>query len=130
MPKKILIIEDDKKIALALGVRLKANGYEVLQAFDGLQGFIQATKHRPDVVVLDVSMPAGGGFSVASRMRDMVDLASVPIIFMTASKMPEIFATAQQYSPIGYLEKPFDAEELLALVRKATGEAPTYEGPP
>lgn len=124
MPKKVLIIEDDKKISLALGARLKANGYEVLQAFDGLQGFIQAIKHKPDVVVLDISMPAGGGFSVAKRMRDMVDLVSVPIIFMTASKMPEIFATAQTYDPVGYLEKPFDAEELLALVRKATGELP------
>jgi len=124
VPKKVLIVEDDKKIALALGVRLKASGYDVLQAFDGLQGFMQATKHRPDVVVLDLSMPAGGGLSVAERMRDMVNLATVPIIFMTASKNPELFQAAKKYGALGYLEKPFDAEALLALVRQATGEAP------
>ena len=124
MPKRVLIVEDDRVISLALGTRLRANGYEVLQAFDGLQGFMQATKHRPDVVLLDLSMPAGGGLSVASRMREMVDLASTPIIFMTASKKPELAAAAKQYGAIGFLEKPFDAEAMLALVRQATGDAP------
>ena len=131
MPKKILIVEDDKKISLALGVRLRANGYEVLQAFDGLQGFIQATKHRPDLVVLDLSMPAGGGLSVASRMRDMVDLAAIPIIFMTASKRPDLIESSKKFDAVGFLEKPFDAEELLTLIRKATGEpTPPADAPP
>jgi two-component system, chemotaxis family, chemotaxis protein CheY len=119
--RKVLIVEDDKKIALALGVRLRAAGFEVLQAVDGLQGFVLATKQKPDVVVLDLSMPAGGGFSVAKRMRDMVDLAGTPIIFMTASKKPELVQQAQEYGPLGFLEKPFDAELLVGLVRKATG---------
>jgi two-component system chemotaxis response regulator CheY len=129
VPKRVLIVEDDKTISLALGVRLRANGYEVLQAFDGLQGFMQATKHRPDVVILDMSMPAGGGLSVAQRMRDMVDLASVPIIFMTASKKPELAAAAKQYDAVGFLEKPFDADVMLDLVRKATGETPPASAP-
>jgi CheY-like chemotaxis protein len=126
VPKKVLIVEDDKKISLALGVRLRANGYEVLQAFDGLQGFVQATKQRPDVVVLDLSMPAGGGLSVAARMRDMIDLAAVPIIFMTASKRPDLIEEAKKYGAIGLLEKPFDADLLLGLIRQATGEADAW----
>jgi two-component system chemotaxis response regulator CheY len=123
-PKKVLIVEDDKQISLALGVRLRASGYEVLQAFDGLQGFSQIMKHRPDVVVLDVSVPAGGGFSVAERMRDSVNLASIPIVFMTASKKPELYEQSKRFGSVGFLEKPFDAELLLALIRKATGELP------
>jgi DNA-binding response OmpR family regulator len=62
MPK-ILVVEDDKKIALALSVRLKAKGHEVLIAHDALGGLTMANQKKPDLVLLDIGMPAGGGFA-------------------------------------------------------------------
>ena len=66
--KKILIMEDDTKIAAALAIRLSAAGYDVLTASDGLEGIHMAMNDRPDLLLMDIWMPVGLGFSVAQRL--------------------------------------------------------------
>lgn len=123
--KKILIVEDDQKIALALSVRLKAHGYEVFAAFDALAGLSQSQKHLPDLVILDISMPAGNGFELAARMQSLVPTIGTPIIFITASHRPEFRSKAQELGAAAFIEKPFKDGELIAAVQQALKETPT-----
>ncbi len=114
--KKILIVEDDKKIALAMGVRLKAYGYEVANAYDAVVAVNAARKFKPDLILLDISMPGGDGFSLAERFQNLVDTAGVPIIFITASKKQGLKEKAMEMGAAGFFEKPYDAEKLLSTV--------------
>ena len=125
---RVLIIEDDRKIALALSVRLKAAGFEVVSAMDGYQGVDFAKKHQPDVIVLDVSMPAGGGFSVVEKLRKRSSTSLTPFIVITASKKPAVREQAERLGCAGFLEKPFEAKTLIEMIHDALGAGTTGEG--
>src|SRR6185295_2980491 len=71
MKKRILILEDDLRIATALSIRVEAAGYDVATANDGLEGLELALENPPDLMLMDVWMPVGIGFSVAQRLRDL-----------------------------------------------------------
>jgi len=118
--KKVLIIEDDRKIAMALALRLQSAGYSALVAGDAVAGVSTAVNTSPHLVLLDISMPAGNGFTVAERMKTVLP-KPVPIIFLTASKQPGFRERAQQLGAAGYFEKPYEAEALLAAVRREIG---------
>jgi two-component system alkaline phosphatase synthesis response regulator PhoP len=122
--KKILIVEDDARIAAALRVRLEAGGYEVVTAVDGFSGLKLAMTHKPQLILLDIMMPVGMGFSVAERLKDL-GCGDTPIIFMTASKRAGLRKTAQRLGAAGFFEKPYDADELLAAVRLILGPPQT-----
>ena len=119
--KKILVVEDDRKIAMALAVRLKAMGYEATMAHDAMAGLSTAIKLKPDLMVLDISMPAGNGFNVAERVQTLVPTPT-PIIFLTASKQSAFRSRAQELGAIGYFEKPYEAGQLFSAIRETLGE--------
>ncbi len=128
--KKILVIEDDAKIAAALRVRLLDAGYEVFTAGDGFTGLKMTMTYEPDLILLDIMMPVGMGFSVAARLHDL-GLEKIPIIFITASKRTGLRKTAQQLGAAGFFEKPYDAEELLAAIKLIVNtRAPEIPAPP
>src|SRR6185369_8192404 len=83
--KKILIAEDDKKISAALEIRLQAAGYEVQVVRDGFRGYVRAMSDPPDLLLMDIFMPAGSGLELAQELKS-VGLADIPFILMTASK--------------------------------------------
>ena len=116
--KKILIIEDDEKIAYALSVRFQAHGYPTWIARDGLLGLSMAVRNRPDLVVMDVSLPAGDGFTLAERIQSNLH-APPPIIFLTAGKSAELRQRAEQLNAAAFFEKPYEAEALLSAVKQA-----------
>ncbi|HTD86596.1 MAG TPA: response regulator transcription factor [Candidatus Binatia bacterium] len=113
--KTILIIEDDPKTAKALAVRLEAAGYDVLTAADGVQGVRLALDHRPDLIISDIWLPAGIGLSVAQRLK-RAGLGNIPVVFMTASKLPGLKEAAMQLGAAAYFEKPYDPEALLRTI--------------
>jgi len=114
--KKILIVEDDQKIAMALMIRLKANGYDASVAADAMLGASQARTLRPDLILLDISMPAGNGFQLAETLHRMPETNGTPIVFITASKNPELMDKVMAVGAIGLFEKPFDTEKLLGFI--------------
>ena len=120
--KKILVIDDDPKVAQGLKIRLRAAGYEVLTATDGVFGLRLALEAKPDLLILDIWMPVGGGFSVAHRLREQARM--VPVIFITASKQPGLRAMADNLGAVAFLEKPYEKEDLLAAVAKALKTKP------
>jgi two-component system alkaline phosphatase synthesis response regulator PhoP len=122
--KKILIVEDDARIAAALRVRLEAGGYQVVTGDDGFSGLKLAMTHKPQLILLDIMMPVGMGFSVAERLKDL-GCGDIPIIFMTASKRAGLRKTAQRLGAAGFFEKPYDADELLAAVHLILGPSQT-----
>jgi DNA-binding response OmpR family regulator len=117
-PKQVLIIEDDQKIAMALALRLKAAGYDTTTAYDALTGLKAAINNPPALVLLDISMPAGDGFSVAERIQTLIPTPT-PIIFLTASKKADFREKAKKLGAAGYFEKPYEAEELFGAIREA-----------
>ena len=81
--KKILVVDDDPDVRLALQVRLKANHYDVVCAGDGVTSVSEAQKQKPDLIILDLGLPAGDGFSVLQRMQASERLASIPVIVLS-----------------------------------------------
>jgi len=125
--KKILIVEDDRKAAQALELRVRSAGYEPSTAYDALSGVVAAAKVQPDAVLLDVTMPKGNGFSVALRIQAILP-AHTPIVFVTASRRPEFFDRAMKLEACGYFEKPYDAAKLLELLHSVLEAKPAAAG--
>ena len=123
--KRILIVEDDEKIALALQVRLKANRYAASIASDAVGGAILGRTIKPDLLLLDISMPGGGGFQLAETFYHMLETKGTPIIFITASKSPELEDKVVALGAVGLFEKPFDTEKLLAAIASAVESKPS-----
>ena len=119
MKPKILLVEDDEKIVKALSIRLKSQGYEVVAAYDAVMATTKAMEQHTDVVLLDISMPGGNGFTVAERLRNSTLTNDIPIIFITASKEAGLRARAKELGAVGFLEKPFEAQDLVSVIRHA-----------
>ncbi len=113
--QKILIIEDNEKVASALNIRIKSAGYETVVASDALSGVSTAVKCRPDLVLVDINLPAGNGFEVVERIRAQLP-ANAPVIFITASKQPGLESRAVEMGASGFVEKPYNPVQLLTLV--------------
>ncbi len=113
---KILIVEDDEKIALSLGIRIKAAGHEVMTAHDSTIGMNKALHDNPDLIVLDIMMPAGGGLWMAGNLRDLEAGGKTPIIFITASREAGLRKKAEMIENSAFFEKPYDAEKLLVAI--------------
>ena len=119
--KKILIADDDKKIAAALQIRLKAAGYDAVTVPDGFRSFMLAANHPPDLILMDVFMPYGDGFTVVENLLD-INGAHIPVIFMSASRKEGLWERAQEFGAAGFFEKPFDADKLLHTIALTLGE--------
>jgi len=121
--RQILIVEDDPKIARALAVRLEAAGYQPRVAHDGVSGIQSVATQRPDLVLLDISLPAGNGFVVAENIQAHIP-EPIPMIFLTASKRPEFRERARELGAVDFFEKPFEAAHLLSAIQKAVDAGP------
>ncbi len=122
--KKILIVDDERDIVRAVTIRLQMNGYEVVTAFDGAQGVFMAHKEKPDLIILDIRMPAGDGFSVAQRLKKSTHTFTIPIIFLTGSPERNAEQKAHELGARFYIKKPYDPEELLDAVKRALETEP------
>jgi DNA-binding response OmpR family regulator len=123
--KKILIVDDERDIVKVLMIRLQANGYEVVTAFDGAQGVFMAHKEKPDLIILDIRMPAGDGFSVAERLKSSTYTFTIPVIFLTGSPETSAEEKAMELGARFYIKKPYDPEELLDAVKRAIETVPS-----
>jgi len=117
--KKVLIVEDDRKISLAISLSMKAMGYGIVTASDAVSATSQARKECPDVIVLDINLPGGDGFMVANRLQSIVQTAAVPIIMITASRKPGLRERAKAMGIADFLEKPFGVTQLADAVETA-----------
>ncbi len=117
--KKVLIVDDERDIVKALMIRLRSRGYEVVVAYDGAQGIFMAHKESPDLILLDIRMPAGDGFSVAEKLKQSDETKDIPIIFLTGSPEKNAEGRAMELGARFYIKKPYDPEELLDAMERA-----------
>jgi CheY-like chemotaxis protein len=117
--KTVLLIDDDSVFLLTIGVRLKSIGYNVHAAKDAVNAISAVRKVNPDVIVLDVSLPAGDGFMVAERLQKLDSAAATPIIFVTASEKPGLRERAMHLGAVAFLKKPFNATTLADAIESA-----------
>ncbi|MCP5023170.1 MAG: response regulator transcription factor [bacterium] len=115
--KTILIIEDDADIVELMQYNLAKEGFQVRIARDGEAGLHEVRRHRPDLVLLDLMMPGLDGLEVCRRIRRDADLASTPIVMVTAKSEESDVVTGLELGADDYLAKPFSPRELLARVR-------------
>ena len=127
--KTILIVDDDPDVRLGLHIRLKANHYEVIFAVDGMAGIAEARKHTPDLIILDLGLPAGDGFSVLERLKANDSLSLIPVIVVSARDRSANMDRALKAGAKAFLQKPVDNAELLAVIRQALGEPEQPEKP-
>lgn len=127
--KTILIVDDDPDVRLGLHVRLKANRYDVIFAADGMASIAEARKHMPDLIILDLGLPAGDGFSVMERLKANDNLSMIPVIVLSARDREANMDRVLKAGAKAFLQKPVDNAELLAVIRKALGE-PAKPGKP
>ncbi len=119
--KRILIIEDEEGLVYSLTTFLKGNGYNVLMAFDAIFGLSTARKERPNLIILDLGLPAGGGFSVLENLKRSVDAAKIPILILTANPTKEAEEKAYKLGANVYVRKPFEPPELLSKIKEIIG---------
>ncbi len=117
--KKILIVDDERDIVKALTIRLQSNGYRTVVAFNGAQGLFMAHKEKPHLIILDIRMPAGDGFSVAQKLKESKRTSRIPILFVTGSTERDAEERARELGARYFIKKPYDPEELLDAVRRA-----------
>ena len=120
--KKILIVDDDPEVRVSLHVRLKVNNYEVVFAEDGVAGIAEARKHMPDLILLDLGLPAGDGFSVLERLKANASLSMIPVIVISGRVRIPNRDWALKAGAIAFLQKPVDNARLLSMIRYALGE--------
>jgi len=125
--KTILIAEDDKTIAAALTIRLKAAGYKVVVTRDGYDGLKAAALERPDVIVTDIWMPVGTGLCFAEQLQEVG--LQIPVIFITASHNDILVQKARQLNAFACFRKPYDSDQLLSAIALATENHPSLLAP-
>jgi two-component system KDP operon response regulator KdpE len=119
---KILIIDDDEHLLLGLTARLKTNGYQVVWASDAVTAISVARQEKPDLVILDLGLPAGDGFLVLDRMRALSDLVAIPVIVLSARDPADNKRRALGAGAAAYFQKPPENHEFLMAIRRALGE--------
>jgi len=128
---RILAVDDNHSIVRLIEALLQKEGFEVLTAFDGLEGLQKAREERPDLIILDIVMPRMDGYEVARLLQDSPDTAAIPILMLTVKGQvddpglnDDALETGIQERMDGYeagaiefLSKPIKARELLDRVK-------------
>ena len=120
--KKILIVEDDADVRLGYNVLLKANHYDTFFAADSLAAGSEARKHQPDLILLDLGLPAGDGFVVLERLHANTRLSLIPVIVVSGRDFHGNKDRALKAGAKAFVQKPWNDAELLALIRHLLGE--------
>jgi two-component system OmpR family response regulator len=121
MAAKILIVDDDKDIQRLLALRLSREGYETAFASDGVSAISTARKEAPDLIILDLGLPAGDGFTVLERLHAMPNLSMIPVIVVSARDAGQMSERALASGADSFVSKPFDIERLLVEIKSSLG---------
>ena len=115
---KVLVIDDDEELIQSLSLRLHHEGYDVAVATDGYQGLERARTESPDLLILDIHMPAGEGFSVQDRLQKMTGPWPI-VIYLTGDRSLRADLMCKKLGAFAVIHKPFDIARLLETVRRA-----------
>ena len=119
--KKILVVEDDEVARELLRMALERRGYAVFTAEDGMKGYDEAVRVRPDLIVTDVTMPAADGVHLVRRVRDTPDISETPILVTTGFGSGNASFTLAQ-GATAFEPKPINPDSFMSTVERLLGE--------
>lgn len=115
---KILIVDDSALVRTMVKDALEEKGHTVIEAADGEEGFRLATQEKPEVVILDLTMPKKDGLDVCAQIREKNDMDDVHIIMLTSRSSEFDQMVGKEVGADAYLPKPFETDELLDILGK------------
>jgi two-component system, OmpR family, alkaline phosphatase synthesis response regulator PhoP len=118
MPKKILIVDDEPGIIVALQFLMEQNGYETAIAFSGVEAMELIASDRPDLILLDIMLPVIDGFEVCQRVRENLEWRDIRIVMLTALGNEANIAKGLALGADAYITKPFSNTEVVAKVKE------------
>lgn len=119
--KKILIVDDDLALRSGLAAHLGANGYRVVFAADGASAVQVARREMPDLILLDLGLPGGDGYVVMNRLRQLMAVACIPIVIISARPPQPHRDQALEAGARAFVQKPLDNQELLRVIGNVLG---------
>lgn len=117
MSKSVLVVDDEPEIRELLRVSLEAEGYEILEAGDGLEAIRMVRHARPDLIILDIMMPYMDGLEVLRRLEADSDTAGLPVVFLSVCTSDLDIMQGLEQGAVEYITKPFDPFEVAHMVR-------------
>jgi DNA-binding response OmpR family regulator len=119
--KKVLIVEDELAFAKTVKLRLESEGYEVMVAGDAYTGTQTIIRQDLDLIILDLMMPAGGGFSLLERIRKIPSKMSIPVVILTGKTIDdEVMQKAKEYDVADVIAKPYESKEFVERIKTIT----------
>jgi len=118
-----MIVDDDPDLRMALKLRLRANHFETVSACDGYSAIALAQKERPNLIILDLGLPAGDGYIVLKRLQESDALSSIPVIVLTARDPQGNEQRSLEGGAAAFFQKPADNNELLDVIRSSLRSA-------
>ncbi|MBJ6764238.1 response regulator [Myxococcaceae bacterium JPH2] len=122
----VLVVDDDPDILEALSEILEAEGFEIRRARNGKEALERLEPDPPRLILLDLMMPVMDGWEFAHRMRQNPDVASIPLIVLSADR--NVGSKAADIGAVGHLAKPFELNDLLEMVRNSLTPAVANTG--
>jgi two-component system cell cycle response regulator DivK len=119
-PKTVLIVDDDPDSRNICTLFLQHHGYRVLEAMDGAEGVHCAREERPDLVLMDVTLPVLDGWSATQRLREIPETAAIPVVILTGHALDRDREQARA-AGAGYLPKPCPPRRILEEVQRLIG---------
>jgi two-component system alkaline phosphatase synthesis response regulator PhoP len=116
LPKKILIIDDERMIRVTTAILLKQQNVAVMEAASGEEGIAMAKEHNPDLILLDIMMPEMDGWEVYEKLQEDEKMKQIPVVIFTAGDYLEAENRARKEEVFGVLRKPFRLPELLSML--------------
>ena len=121
MKKRILAVDDSPSVRQMVKLTLSGAGYDIVEAGDGAEGLNKARASTLDLVVTDRNMPVLNGLGLIRELRKLPAYRGVPILFLTTESDPEMKQQAKAAGATGWITKPFQQDQLVAIVRKVLG---------
>lgn len=121
MKKRILAVDDSPSVRQMVKLTLSGAGYDIVEAVDGAEGLTKARASTLDMVVTDLNMPVLNGLGLIRELRKLPAYRGVPILFLTTESDPEMKQQAKAAGATGWITKPFQQDQLVAIVRKVLG---------
>ena len=116
--EKILLIEDEKDMVYAVNIQLEAEGYSVVNAYDGLDGFEKAKSEKPDLIILDLMLPKIDGYKVCRMLKFDDKYKDIPIIIFTSRAQGPDNKISKSVGADAYITKPFEPKILLSKIKE------------
>ena len=117
MGGRILLVDDELELGKLVKMRLEANGYEVVMAFNGQEALDKAHAEHVDVIILDLMLPKVNGYEVCTMLKQDPRYPNIPVIIFTAMAQGKDEALAKECGADAYLRKPFQSKQLLETIQ-------------